>query len=161
MKKFHIFVLSVLVVGSSMAAALGQQVNANVTNDGYKVVQWWNVSTIDTDPTDCTEKVKDIRDALTSFNIPVSAGFSYVVVCDPKAWFKLKNSTRYRHVNTTTGMTDFANYLVYLNTFAKSAGDLRDTVAHEIGHMLCKCDDEYEADQKKCTVLAGRAIAMR
>jgi hypothetical protein len=160
--KFNRFVLGVLAVVLNVAAQ-GQQVNTNVTSgDGdYKVMRSWNVSTLDPHPTDCAEQVNAVREALVSFNLPISQGFTYVVVCDANSWFKLKNSPRYRRVNTITGMTDFTNYVVYLNGFRRASGELRDTTAHEIGHMLCNCNDEDTADENKLKVLAGTMIAKK
>lgn len=106
---------------------------------------------------DCSGAVAAVRQSLEEFDIPparrlsltVSRGFSWVVICDERAWFRLKAQPEYRRVATRTGMTDFPNHVVYLNGFGRSPAELRETVAHEIGHQICGCADESVAEQNR------------
>lgn len=144
------FVLVVFVAGLVCAASPILQAQTYT-------VQRWSVSTIDSSPSDCTQKIDTVRQALEDFavpvtlrfSVPVSREFGWVVVCNERTWWHLKSRPEYRRTNTQTGMTDFANHVVYLNGFALAAGDLRDTVAHEIGHQICQCSDENTANEFK------------
>jgi hypothetical protein len=144
-----------IAVASVLACALAVCV-AKAEDPAYKVALW-SVASIDADPADCADQVQAVRDALAVFDVPasrpfkvtVSREFSWVVVCNERAWFHLRNEPRYARVNTNSAMTDFPNHVVFLDGFRHSPAALRDSVAHEMGHMLCQCADEGEADRWK------------
>jgi len=132
-----------------------------VAQDVTYTVAMWSVSTIDPHPDDCAAGVAAVQNALRQLDVPqarrfshaVSREFSWVVICDQRTWFRVKNSSRYIQVNTISAMTDFANHVVFLRGYGRSADALRDSVAHEMGHMLCECADEPEADRLQQVLL--------
>lgn len=117
----------------------------------------WRIMTIDPVPGDCGAQMAAVQQALVDFDVPsarvigqpVSRQFGWIVICDERTWFRLRNSPPYARLRTRTGMTDFTNHVVYLNGFGRSASALRDTVAHEMGHMLCRCAEEDTANDWK------------
>jgi sarcosine oxidase delta subunit len=129
-------------------------------NPDYPILLW-SVSSIDPEPSECVEQVAAVRNALRDldlpaarkFNRPVSREFSWVVICNEQTWFHLKNSVLYARVNTRSSMTDFTNHVVFLHGFERTPNALRDTVAHEMGHMLCECADEAQAEHWKGILL--------
>jgi len=121
----------------------------------------WSVGSIDPDPVACSAQIDSVRQTLVDFNAPVSRQFAWVVLCNEKAWFRVKNSAAYRRVATNTGFTDFSNHVVYLKGFKQSAKDLRGTIGHEIGHQMCRCNDEFVANQNKSTLQGSAQIARR
>lgn len=126
----------------------------------YQIARW-SVGSIDPDPDACSARIDNVRQTLIDFNAPVSRQFAWVVLCNEKTWFHVKNSVEYRRVSTNTGFTDFPNHVVYLRGFKQSAKDLRDTVGHEIGHQMCRCNDESVANQYKSALLGSAQIARR
>lgn len=131
-------------------AFMGLSATGQIAN--YPVLLW-SISSIDPVPADCAVQVAAVRNALQEldvsaarkFNHSVSRSFSWIVICNDRTWFHLKNSAPYARVNTIAGMTDFRNHVVFLNGAGRRYEELRDTVAHEMGHMLCECADEAEA----------------
>lgn len=120
----------------------------------------WSISTIDPNPTDCVAQMDAVRQSLIELDVPaardlnvaISREFGWVVICDEQTWFHLKNSARYARGKTVSGMTDFPRHVVFLNGYGRTAARLRDTVAHEMGHMLCRCAEEEQADAIKFTL---------
>lgn len=127
----------------------------------HDAIARWSVSTVDPAPADCAAQIDAVREALVDLDVPVSRRFNrtvsrefaWVVVCDESAWFHLKSQLRYAHLQTVSGMTDFPNHVVFLNGFRRSPASLRDTVAHEMGHMLCHCVEEERADDWRLALL--------
>jgi hypothetical protein len=154
-------VTALWAVAFAHLSAVGQ--NANYS------VMLWSVSSIDPQPADCADRVASVRDALSDLSVPsavrlgrpVSREFSWVVVCNERTWFNLKNSPRYARVNTISAMTDFADHVVFLNGFGRDADALRDSVAHEMGHILCECADERQADRWQLILLHEAAERLR
>jgi hypothetical protein len=146
--------VAAVVAGTLLACS------AKSEDPNYKPLLW-SVTSIDSEPADCTAQVKAVEAALAEFEVPasrpfnvtVSRQFSWVVICNERAWFGLKQSARYARVNTNSAMTDFPNHVVFLDGFGQSAGALRESVAHEMGHMLCECADEGAADRWKLILI--------
>lgn len=148
------------VFGLVILATLVAHRTCDAQEQRYEIASW-SVGSIDPDPSACSAQIESVRQTLSDFNLPVSHQFAWVVLCDEKTWFGIKNSAAYRRVPTNTGFTDFRNHVVYLKGFKQTTKDLRDTVGHEIGHQICRCNDESTANTNKFRLLGSAQMARK
>lgn len=96
------------------------------------------------DGPDCAAQKDVVKQILSELNVKQGNGFVWNAACTEQSWFKL--TLEYRMlVKTNTGFTDFRYHGVYIRTARRSYSDIRDTVAHELGHIICECSSEQTA----------------
>lgn len=122
--------------------------------------QSFDVSAIlDHAPSACQPQVSAVSAALNRFGVREARTYSWIVVCDERAWLHIITQERYARAGTqtNTGISDPAFHVVYLNGHGRSPQQLTSTTAHELGHIICKCSDEQGADQAKLLLLSSGA----
>src|SRR5215475_2946773 len=88
--------------GLVIVSLLASRATCNAQEQQYEIASW-SVGSIDPNPSNCSTQIETARQTLSDFNMPVSHQFSWVVLCDERKWFEVKNSPAYRHVPTNTG----------------------------------------------------------
>jgi Zn-dependent peptidase ImmA (M78 family) len=94
---------------------------------------------------DARMPLKALQTELPSFTFP--AGWTIKVVCNPVIWDLLQKKTdqprAFRAISELHQKVTFLNAAI----FEGSRSDYRHTIAHELGHIRCKCSDEAIAEQ--------------
>jgi hypothetical protein len=93
----------------------------------------------------CLAKLQTLDHELQSFPFPIN--WTLEVACDPVIWQQALRRADLPHTNTA--FTGIKPRITVLNgaIFNDGANFYRHTLAHELGHIRCRCGDEAKAEQ--------------
>jgi hypothetical protein len=80
-------------------------------------------------------------------DLPFPSGWTIAIACTPIAWHESLRNADFPH--TDTGFTYIDARTTVLNgaIFHSLQTEYRRTITHELGHIYCKCADEYRANK--------------
>jgi Zn-dependent peptidase ImmA (M78 family) len=111
-----------------------------------------NASTVQATPLSCPA-VRQAEHILSSFLHPDL--WTIVVVCNVRTWDGLR--IRYDVIRTNAAFTFRNERITIVNAamfdYAVSLAQAQFVLAHEAGHIICKCDDEARADAEAMKLL--------
>ena len=110
-----------------------------------------SASTVQATPVSCPA-VRQAQDLLTSFLHPDL--WTVIVVCNVPTWDKLR--VRYDVMRTDSAFTFRDEQITIVNAAMFDRVPLAQAqfvLAHEAGHIICKCDDEARADVEAMKLL--------
>ena len=103
---------------------------------------------------DCAGPLTTLQHELEDLQYP--PGWTIYVACNPIVWTELR--TRADNPPTDTAFTDLKLRYTVLNgaIFQGLPNEYRQTLAHELGHILCSCKDEADAGSRAEALLRPR-----